>query len=186
LRAETRALHEEAEALVTFVEAAPTPATYRAYLEQMLGFHEPVEALLRSHAGLRAAGYDARERGRAHLAAADLRALGLSEPALARLPRCAALPALPTAGDALGCAYVVEGSTLGGPFLLRQLRPHLGYLEGQATAFLEGYGARTAARWRELCALLAAAPTDSADEVVRGARDTFHAIADWLRLRRAA
>jgi heme oxygenase len=83
---------------------------------------------------------------------------------------------------------VLEGSTLGGRYILAKLPPALAPLRGRATAFLEGYGAETGARWRAfgeiaLRAIGSAADVDAAeDEAVAGACETFARLIDWLAL----
>jgi heme oxygenase (biliverdin-IX-beta and delta-forming) len=77
---------------------------------------------------------------------------------------------------------VIEGSTLGGKFILARLPPQLAALRGTATAFLEGYGSDTGARWRSFGALvereIATAAAEA--EAIAGARDAFARLIDWL------
>lgn len=48
---------------------------------------------------------------------------------------------------ALGYAYVIEGSTLGGRVILKQVAPAL-QLEEEGTRFFAGYGAETGSFWK--------------------------------------
>ena len=96
--------------------------TYRDVLCRLYGFWrgwEPqVSALMRDEAFLE-------PRRRLHLLTADLAALGLSADARDALPLC---PLTPLADDmeALGSMYVLEGSTLGGRVIQRNIHRCLG------------------------------------------------------------
>jgi heme oxygenase len=106
----------------------------------------------------------------------DLRHLGHSP-----RPAPADLLPLPSFPHALGALYVAEGSALGNRVILRAIRGRLP-VKG-ATAFLEGQGAATGARWTALRAALdlwGERHPASAPEVVAGARATFQAYARWL------
>jgi heme oxygenase len=89
--------------------------------------------------------------------------------------RCFALPSCVSTAHQLGIAYVIEGSTLGGKFILARLPPALAALRGVATAFLEGYGAATGARWKSFGAIVERLVTSPAAEAeaVAGARETL-------------
>ena len=79
--------------------------------------------------------------------AADLLALGQ--------PRPSALPAPWTPADqaeAMGCAYVIEGSSLGGLVVAKIVERQLGL--DAATTFLRGHGARTKDLWQSFLAEL--------------------------------
>lgn len=57
-------------------------------------------------------------------------------------------PSLGSEGERLGCAYVVEGSALGGLVLARTIEPALALLPTGGTSFLRLRGDDTAAHWR--------------------------------------
>ena len=110
-------------------------------------------------------------RLRAHLILEDLQV-----PA-ARLPPCPALPPLASLPQLLGAMYVVEGSTLGGQVLARQLTK--GGLD--LGRYFTGYGALTGPRWKAFGQLLTAAATPTTrDEIVQSAIHTFQQLAAWL------
>ena len=174
LKDETADLHLAAEGHVHILDPAATARDYRDYLGAMLGFHRPMEARL---AVLDPLGFASPSRRKAHLLESDLRALGDE----AGWPDCARLPALPGIAEAIGAAYVLEGSTLGGRFILSRLPPRLARLSGVATAFLDGYGAATGARWRDFAGVVERGLVDDAavDAAVAGARATFTALSAW-------
>ena len=152
---------------------------YARYLQSMLGFHAPLEAIFAGDAALEAAGFAAASRRKSHLLIQDLHSVA---PCAAAPPHCSALPATTMLTHRIGVAYVIEGSTLGGKFILARLPPALASLRGTATAFLEGYGAETGARWRSFGALVdRVIDTAAAEaEVIAGARDTFARLITWL------
>lgn len=152
---------------------------YARYLTAMLGFHAPVEELLAVDPALEAAGFAALTRRKSHLLARDLRCVA---PSANATPRCSALPVSTSTSHRLGIAYVIEGSTLGGKFILAHLPSGLASLRGIATAFLAGYGVDTGARWRSFGAVVERiiVTADAEAEAVAGARETFARLIAWL------
>lgn len=71
-------------------------------------------------------------------------------------------------GGRLGVLYVLEGSTLGGQVLCRQLKDRL-QLAPHQLRYLAGHGRATGARWRATCALLEAALSTPALRAQAGA-----------------
>ena len=191
LKSETRPHHERTEAQVRLMDADLTPTAYRRHLEALLGFHAPLEASLASLPLEQVAGLSIQERWKVSLLEEDLRAFGHDAHSLARLPRCAALPALPGLPEALGCLYVLEGSTLGGQLILRHLRRQFeGAAQPQTFSFFNAYGDVVGPRWRAFGDAVNQASEAAADEafdarVVRGAQETFDAFAAWLRREQA-
>lgn len=182
LKDSTQALHRCAEQYVRILDHDATVGDYARYLRAMYGFHAPIETALAGDLTLEAAGFAATQRRKSPLLVRDLHRIDPCGPVP---PCCTALPASGSVSRRIGIAYVIEGSTLGGKYILAHLPPVLAALRGTATAFLEGYGAQTAARWRgfaEIAAqLLAAEPAPDAEaEAVAGARDTFERLIAWL------
>lgn len=178
LKHATQAHHAEAERHVQILDATACVATYERYLRRMLGFHAPMEDRLAGHAGLDALGFDAPARRKQDLLRQDLATLGSVAPEVS----CRALPDVADLADAIGAAYVLEGSTLGGRFILSRLPARLRHLAGVATAFLEGYGAATGAMWRRFATI---AHTGLADpgaraRAIASAQATFGALTAWL------
>ena len=149
LRDTTAEIHARLHAVPAFEALAAgtlSLAAYVALLRRLLGFHAAVEAALAAAPSLRPYGIDLAERRRSAALRADLATLGLPEAG-----PLAPLPPLGSAARALGCLYVVEGSTLGGRQLARGL-DHLlpaGAVAGRA--FLLGHGA---AAWGDVAGLL--------------------------------
>lgn len=173
LRTETRPYHdavEQNEFNQALAAGTPSAAATTRFLARMYGFMQPYEAQLQAHAALGPA-WEIAARLRAPLILADLRM-----PA-GQLPLCPVLPPLSTLPQMLGAMYVLEGSTLGGQVLARQLAK-AGIDQGR---FFTGAGSLTGSRWKSFCHLLATAATPAQEsEIVQSAILTFQTLAAWL------
>jgi heme oxygenase len=180
LKEETADLHALAEQFVRILDADARIPDYARYLRAMFGYHLPIEETFAANLDLARLGFEAACRRKSHLLERDLEALGEARP----FARCAAVPALRSLGHSIGAAYVIEGSTLGGRYILSRLPGELAAVRGRATSFLEGYGAETGARWRTFGAVVEVALADRAaeDAAVAGARATFSTLIDWLAM----
>jgi heme oxygenase (biliverdin-IX-beta and delta-forming) len=107
-------------------------------------------------------------RRRSSLLAQDLAVLGHP----ARLDHPIRLD-IHTSGAAFGALYVLEGSTLGGRVILKELKLRGASLVG--LGFLDPYGNRTGDRWRSFLAILEREikSSDQKAEAVTGALNTF-------------
>ncbi|ADO74763.1 Bacteriophytochrome heme oxygenase BphO [Stigmatella aurantiaca DW4/3-1] len=185
LKLETRPHHERAEQAVRLMEPALTPAGYRRHLEALWGLHAPLEERLAERLTGSMPELRIGERRKAALLEVDLRALGHDAASLACLPRAAGLPPLPGVPEALGCCYVLEGSTLGGQVLLRHLSRHFEGVPVGPFAFFRAYGEQTGPMWRAFGEALTRASSEAASEVfdgrvIQGAQETFEAFVAWL------
>jgi heme oxygenase len=180
MRAELRTAHDRLEGTIALDGARATRARYTAFIERMLGFVEPCEARLRAAAGTPPD--DLGARWKTPLLRSTLAALGLAAEAIDRLPRAASLPRLDRWPDAYGYLYVLEGTTLGGQVLLRELGVRLSLDEGES-AFLRAYGPAVAKMWRQILTQLESVMADPAAEraITATARDTFARLDDWYR-----
>ena len=147
---------------------------YAAALGRLWGMYQPLEAELRWAPAARPA-----ELRKAGWLAADLAELGVGASQRAALPRCQALPPLDTDLQVLGCRYVLEGATMGGAVLVRQLRSAAPRLP---VRFFLSYGVRRGPRWQAVRGELCAAVRDDKDlaALVGGAQATFETFASWL------
>ncbi|MFO0614217.1 MAG: biliverdin-producing heme oxygenase [Polyangiaceae bacterium] len=149
---------------------------YRRYLFAMSIFYEPCEAALRGGADV-----DPEIAARTKLPwlRADLDALGGTADLSSSMPSFGG-PEIRGA-SLWGLAYVLEGATLGGRFILRELDGS-GVVPSNARRFFTGYGPRTGEMWRTFRSHLERAIErgTSLDDVVRGAVDTFDAMHAWI------
>jgi len=179
LRDATSVQHRDVETLLPASWSTLGRDGYAAYLGRMAGFHLPVEArLFEAHDWAALGLHDATERRRAPLLRAELAALGVDP---AALPYAFDVPDVADVARALGVLYVLEGSTLGGQVLAREVTRGA---TGVPTAFLGGAGDATGARWTSFCrfaeALAAGDPRVMARAPV-AAGEAFAALAAWLR-----
>lgn len=175
LRARTRSAHERVERRADAPARMADRASYRTWLELLLGFHARADAALEQRFG--ADDLPASERtGRLRR---DLLALG-ADPADADALPCLDPAWIPGGASACGVLYVVEGSALGGAVLGRQARAALGVTPSCGAAFFSGAGS-PAPRWRSVCALLDARLQDERDvaAAVDGALEAFVAFEEW-------
>jgi heme oxygenase len=80
----------------------------------------------------------------------------------------------PCLAYALGYAYVIEGSTLGGRVILKQVAPTL-QLQDQGIKFFSGYGAETGLFWKTFLDGFTAnvIGSNTQNEAIKGAIDAF-------------
>lgn len=182
----TSDMHARIERCVPLLDANLHIDTYDAYLEAMLGFYEPFEAVLAGF-GWHRVGLDFLRRRKTYLIVRDLRHLGHDDRMIAAIPRCRDLPRPTDLLQALGCLYVLEGATLGGHVLTRRVKQSLGLSPASGCAFLASYGKDVGPMWRAFGSALARAMrADNAQEMtarsrmVAAARDTFFRLERWL------
>ena len=183
LKARTREHHDRAEALPAMqavVSPDLTRDVYRDHLVRLLGFFGPVEKALAHVDGL--SGWlpdlDARLVKTGWLRS-DLDDLGGGT----RPPEAPA-PSWSLA-EAFGALYVIEGSTLGGRIISRELKRSVGVTSEHGGRFYASYGDERGDRWTAYKAALdqyAERHPEAVDAVVHAAGDTFDAFGDWLQI----
>lgn len=175
LRTETRAAHDRIEAAFDLAGSLASRAAYIDLLRRLHAFHRAFEAA----AGPRLAGTAiGAYLGREALLRRDLAALGAEQ------DTDAPAFAYPGRPEALGAAYVVEGSMLGGVMIAREVERHLGLGPESGNSFFAGYGRDTARTWKAFCAeldQLADPATD--DRVLAAAEETYTALGASLAAR---
>lgn len=177
LRRETAELHREVEKMTDLPGSISTREDYAQLLRRLYDFHTAVEARLTNPfwaMGWLDLGIALPTHRRAHLLSEDLHSLGA-------VPDEATvwLPGLDNIGQALGCLYVVEGSSLGGRVLAPAFRAALGEVP---TGFFDSDERMHPHPWRSVMAGLRKfnVSAGSADDVVLGAKGTFLAFGRHL------
>jgi len=140
LRAATGAIHARLEQRLDAIERLRQPLARRDLIARFAALHAPAAAVLGPHL-CDIADLDFASRNRADL-------LGT----IVAVPHPDAFPAPSNKAEALGMMYVLEGSTLGGRFILQRLS-ELGS-DVSDLAFLDPYGAETGRRWRSFLLVL--------------------------------
>lgn len=178
LRTVTREQHRELESALDIQSKLDSRARYRDLLAGFLGLYRPIEAEFRRERGIEELGYRIDDRQKQSALEYDLEQLGFSPEEIAALPN-ATVPELTNQGDALGRAYVVEGSTLGGQAITRLV----GASHPQfPISFFNVYGARTREQWVDFQQSLERyeAAGGSTSDVTAGAVRTFELFRRWL------
>jgi heme oxygenase len=186
LRERTREAHAAAEAAFDLPVRLADLETYGELLVALRGFYGQVERSLGAVTGWDrlTPPIDVRARRRAALLDDDLGRLGMAAPTW-RPGSEPFFPALASLAAALGCLYVLEGSTLGGQIVARRARAALG--EHLPVAFFSGPGGgEVGAKWRAFQTALNAFATmpgqaGVAEEAVLSARATFATLAARLQ-----
>lgn len=183
LASATRDVHERLHRVPAFdllLAGELSRDAYARLLRCLYGFHQPLEAMLRSEEHLALVHPAPLPAARAHRLESDMLALGMTTAEIEALPR-ARFPALPTPGHYLGALYVREGSTLGARLMSRALDRLFGPGEG-GRAFLTG-SPDDGRAWQACCARIErAAAQGHLEEMVASARDTFGVVADWIEM----
>jgi len=175
LRTVTRPAHERLEGSLGLTEDFDIKS-YSNVLARFYGFwvgwQPRVAGLLQDEVLLQ-------PRRRLHLLAADLEKLGVSPQARRALPVCPLVP-LRDGVEALGSLYVLEGSSLGGRVIERNVERCLGRAGRESSTYFRCYGVETGAMWRALLLRLDAVPSAHIERVGQGALATFERIGWWL------
>jgi heme oxygenase len=181
LRAGTRDRHQALEHALDLTAEAFDRPHYVRLLERFLGLYAPLErALERWAPALARLGLPLEARWKAGWLRQDLAAFNGAPSDT--LPECPDAPRLDTVEAALGCLYVLEGSTLGGQVLSRHYHAQLGLTPDTGLRFFTAYGAQTGAQWKAFLGLLHAqlvTPSTQA-RAVDTAVETFAAFQRWL------
>lgn len=179
LRVATAAEHRQVEAALGLPDAIQGIGDYRDWLGRFRALHVPLGRRLRTFPDWPSFGLDLEARCPVARLDRDLRRLGTDPAGLGEAP-ARALPTLDRFAQALGALYVIEGSTLGGRVILRDLERRLGPGIAGATAFFGGHGPATGALWQALRGALDRFAVQRPEEVVAGAARTFRAFGAWM------
>jgi heme oxygenase (biliverdin-IX-beta and delta-forming) len=178
LRVETRAAHDCIEQAIDLEGRLGTLASYRTILERFYGFHVVWEAAVEP---LVADRDFFRPRRKTDLLVRDLQALGLCESRIASLPVCSGAMQLASTAAAFGSMYVIEGSTLGGAVISRQIERSLGLGPDAGSAYFRSYGPATGRMWTSFRSRLLSVSSPAADDaIVEAAQRTFAVMQTWL------
>ena len=148
LREATNPIHQAFEASDWLARATADRAAYAAHLHRVAAVYRPIERAFRPFdAELDAAGFMPQSRRRLAAIEAELRDLA-EHSAGAPFERDAGIPEIADLASVIGCAYVLEGSTMGGMLIAKVLRDRFAW----ESAFYAGYGQQTMPMWRAFTA----------------------------------
>jgi heme oxygenase len=111
----------------------------------------------------------------------DLRALGETESQIDSLPLCDQLPPMLNIEDGIGCLYVLEGSTLGGQLIARELSRKFRIDQHSGAAFFQSYGENVGSMWIQFstCVRGYIRISRQQEAAVLSAADTFTRICEF-------
>ena len=186
LKRETQSSHASLERRVDLMNRVRTPSDYRTLLETFYGLYQPLESEISRSADQIAPWLpDIGNRLRTPSLKADLRVLGNVCPEALPL---APVPPFRSLSDGslsatFGCLYVLEGSTLGGQIISRQIGSHLDFTPENGCSFFACHGAETGNMWRKFSEAIEAYAVSHPEDgviIIRAAQDTFGAFANWF------
>jgi len=183
LKQQTSAHHRRLETEADIWTALSSPARYRRLISRMFGIYSALESRLRSVQGLPEFLPDLSQRWKIPMLTADVAALGLDPRAC---EETADAPELAHIAAAFGGLYVLEGSTLGGQLISRQVHAKLGLTPGNGCRFFFSYGENVGQMWKTFGQALEsfAAGNDTCRcDVVEGAVQTFACFSRWFSLK---
>ncbi len=176
LKEETRTAHELLESLPLSADIVSPNLTRLRYAQYLMAMHRVVCDLEKNILpGLLDVIPDAELRAKLHLIESDLKTMDVEIPNGTPLFKTPASVAF-----ALGIFYVVEGSSLGGRFILQNVRQVLGDV---GTSYFEGYGNLSGQRWKAFVSNLDAFAADQGKraEIIDGANYAFSVIHDHFK-----
>ncbi len=175
LRSETTEAHTALERIPVSAAILKPEVTANEYANYLKLMYEVVSALESEvHPKIDNIISDLSDRKKAKDLASDLKHIGSEHPLDAKNP-------FENSADEafnLGIAYVVEGSTLGGRFILKNIQANLGFDENAGATYFSGYGNKTGSMWKSfLNEMTAYASTpEKENAIIAGANHAFEAI----------
>ena len=179
LKTSTRQAHQDLEKLIIQkIKALRSEQEYANFLKAFYGYIAALEIEIERviTADLVA---DFHERRKAASLLEDIKTFNpfASEPVL-----CKDIPEIRTFGQALGALYVLEGSTLGGRFILKMIADRLNLQTPHGLTFFRGYGEKTELMWETFKESLnnrGSEPHIAAD-IIESANQTFIKFEKWI------
>ena len=174
--------HQDLEAVIDINASTQTLSRYSGLLKQFHAFHSFYEPVLTSLIGAGRLQYHPAGRRKLPWLEEDLVSLGESPTSL---PPRNFFVAPQSESEAWGCAYVIEGSTLGGRKIsaLLDTKP---WIPGHSRRFFTGYGVGTRQKWSDFVDALedyAAQATEvQKDDAARMARVTFECLNSFFSM----
>lgn len=176
LKTKTSVAHTNLEQLPVSVSIINPNVTNDEYVHYLNLMHDVVkQAEEEIFPALSAFIPDVKERNKTFLIEDDFKTLGFTKTQIKRpFENTASIsPAF-----AMGILYVVEGSSLGGRIILKNINNALGHTEDKGAAYFAGYGNNTGSKWKSFLNSLTAyeAKNNNDKEIIAGAEYAFKTI----------
>jgi heme oxygenase (biliverdin-IX-beta and delta-forming) len=173
LKLRTAAHHRKLEEEADIWPALSSRADYQELIISMFRLYGALEARLKRVEGLNHFLPNLDERWKTGMLSRDVSSLGAC-PLAGEL--CDENPEIGSLASAFGCLYVLEGSTLGGQMISREVRAKLGFTPECGCEFFSSYGDRVGLMWKTFTGHLEAfcsTHPDGREEMIEGALATF-------------
>lgn len=184
LRIHTSSAHRAVEYRLNLPDAIRTIEDYQRWLARFFGIYYPLEESLGTFSQWKEWNIPFEPFGRVNNLSRDLRAMSVPIEGV-EMASHVDIPQLSNFGEALGALYVLEGSSLGGRFILLDLSKRLGQAIHGADSFFAGRGAETGPRWNafklSLDRFLSREPIQFSS-VLTGAMATFASVGAWMSI----
>jgi heme oxygenase len=182
LREHTRSAHERLESRACILEQTANLGDYKRLVSAFYGFYQPIELSLAAVIMQELPDFDFDPRRKVRLLENDFSSLCIDVTQFDKCGVCCNLPVLRTAPQALGCLYVLEGSTLGGKIISTYVRDSLGIDAANGAAFFNSYGSNVGVMWSAFGRQLSCySETHSEDrQILESALATFISLERWL------
>ncbi|WP_090603993.1 biliverdin-producing heme oxygenase [Parapedobacter koreensis] len=173
LKSATRVAHQQLEkTVVRRLKGIRSEADYAAFLNYFYAYFRAVERAIAEYITPEVLP-DYTERRNSDYLKRDIESLGGTTETLPT----AIAPSVDSTAAALGALYVLEGSIMGGPYIVQLLQKQ-GITAG--FSFFSGYGAETGRMWSAFTEALdvQASGTGDRESVLRAAQETFERFGD--------
>jgi len=181
LKEKTAPLHRALEENAGIWDCLSSRALYGDLLVRFWGIYSTAEARLAALEALPRWLPDLARRWKRSALESDLNYLGIAPESWTIY---SGMPEIPTVAAGFGWLYVLEGSTLGGQLIKRQVQERLGLGAQNGCQFFSSYGAEVGPMWRSFGQSLESfcqANPDGRAEVTGNAETAFGCFSNWLR-----
>lgn len=168
IKSSTKEQHQELEKHVVYqLKAIQNNQDYAEVLKYFYSYFQALEQLMEKQLPASLTEYYSVRRNANHIAK-DIELLGENVNVLPT----PYLPNITNANEAIGALYVLEGSIMGGPYIVKMLQK-LGVDTG--FTFFNGYGEESPKKWAEFTAIIneEVQSDDSIQEAITAAVNTF-------------
>lgn len=173
--------HDSIESSVDLLKLVSSEGDYLKLVNAFYGYYQPTEKkLMVFERELLEFGIHLNERLKSNLLKVDLGYFHLSSKQVA-IGLCPYTPDVHDVYEAMAVLYVLEGSTMGGQIISRQLmKSKMISDKGEGGTFFKPYGANTAAMWLKFKEALNKIPKEQEDHILCTVKKTFHSMEKWL------
>ena len=182
LRQATSTIHEQVEALPLSRSLLSDEVSFRDYQFYLLCMKEVMEVYDRLILPqIKSFLPDADERRKLPALMSDLQFLN-EKAGFSPLIQSFSKPIITSEATAMGMAYVIEGSTLGGRVILKHLQEKLDFDSLLGVSFFTGYGEKTGSKWKIFLDALTryAIEKHQEQQIIDGAVQGFHMVYSHL------